>query len=332
VKPVLALASWLVLSWLSVALAQAGPAPATKVFDLFATDGEHRLVDGTVLYIWGYSLQGVAGTATLPGPLLEVDEGDLVEINLTNLGPSRPRVHAFPHTIHLHGLDVDQADDGGPETSRSARPGERVTYRFRATHAGTYWYHCHVETVEHLTMGMYGALVVHPADGPGRAWTRGPDYDRAFTLVLSESDPEWAASIGQDVTPDRTRYHPRYFFINGRSFPETMAHADTHVMGHLGERVLIRLVNAGYGWRSMHLHGFHFEVIASDGRPLRASYEKDTLSIAPGERYDLLVTLPAGARHHHGRGRHGRGEVRARRSHRGLRDHRDVVQRRLPHP
>jgi len=263
----------------------------TRVFQLYATDGEHRTADGATLYIWGYSLVDEPGTATLPGPTIEVNEGDHVEIVLTNIGPSRPGVQRAAHTIHLHGLDVDQVNDGVPETGPSARVGESVTYRFVATHAGTYWYHCHVETVEHLTMGMYGALVVHPADGPGRAWTDGPSYDRAYTLLLSESDPAWSAAIRDARRVERTRFDPRYFFINGRSFPDTMVASDTHVMGHLGDRVLVRLINAGYGWRSMHMHGFHFEVIASDGRPLPAPLLKDTISVAPGERYDLLVTL-----------------------------------------
>ena len=263
----------------------------TRVFHLYATDGYHRMADGATLYIWGYSLEDVPGTATLPAPTIEVNEGDRVEIVLTNIGPSRPGVQRAAHTIHLHGLDVDQVNDGVPETGPSARVGESVTYRFTATHAGTYWYHCHVETVEHLTMGMYGALVVHPADGPGRAWTDGPSYDRAYTLLLSESDPSWSAAVGEARRVERTRFDPRYFFINGRSFPDTMAASDTHVMGHLGDRVLVRLINAGYGWRSMHMHGFHFEVIASDGRPLPAPLVKDTISVAPGERYDLLVTL-----------------------------------------
>jgi manganese oxidase len=263
----------------------------TRVFHLYATDGYHRTADGATLYIWGYSLEDVPGTATLPAPTIEVNEGDRVEIVLTNIGPSRPGVQRAAHTIHLHGLDVDQVNDGVPETGPSARVGESVTYRFTATHAGTYWYHCHVETVEHLTMGMYGALVVHPADGPGRAWTDGPSYDRAYTLLLSESDPAWSAAVGESRRVERTRFDPRYFFINGRSFPDTMAASDTHVMGHLGDRVLVRLINAGYGWRSMHMHGFHFEVVASDGRPLPAPLLKDTIGIAPGERYDLLVTL-----------------------------------------
>lgn len=265
-----------------------GPA---AVFHLYATDGVHVAADGREIYVWGYSLEPVLGSATLPGPSLEVREGDLVELHLTNLGPSEPGVHPFPHTVHLHGLDVDQANDGVPETGAVARVGETVTYRFVATHAGTYWYHCHVDTVEHLTMGMYGALIVHPADGPGRAWTDGPRYDRAYTLLLSEVDPAWSEAIRADRTPDRTRFDPRYFFINGRSYPDTLDHPDTHLVGHLGDRVLVRLINAGYGWRSMHLHGFHFEVVATDGRPLAQPYLKDTISVGPGERYDLLVTL-----------------------------------------
>ena len=265
--------------------------PPDAVFHLYATDGLHVTADGRELYVWGYSLEPIAGTATLPGPALAVREGDVVELHLTNLGPSEPGVHPFPHTVHLHGLDVDQANDGVPETGRVARVGETITYRFRATHAGTYWYHCHVDTVEHLTMGMYGALIVHPVDGPGSAWSDGPTYDRAYTLLLSEVDPVWADTVRADRTPDRTRFDPRYFFINGRSYPETLDHPDTHLVGHLGDRVLVRLINAGYQWRAMHLHGFHFEIVATDGRPLAQPYLKDTLSIGPGERYDLLVTL-----------------------------------------
>lgn len=276
---------------LGLAAVSAQGAPAQKTFQLYATDGEHRTADGKSIYIWGYSLTPERGSAGLPGPTIEVNEGDFVRLTLTNLGPSRAGVHEFPHTVHLHGLDVSQANDGVPETSHSVRVGESFTYEFVATHAGTYWYHCHVDTVEHLTMGMYGPLIVHPADGPGRAWTDGPEYERAYTLLLSESDPLWAETIGENETPDRTTYHPRYFFINGRSFPETMDHADTHLLGHLGDRILVRLINAGYQWRSMHMHGFHFEVIASDGRPLQQPYQKDTITIGPGERYDLLVTL-----------------------------------------
>lgn len=262
-----------------------------KSFHLYATDGYLDTADGKRLYIWGYSLENRPGSATLPGPLLEVNEGDIVKVTLSNLGPSKEGVHRVPHTVHLHGLDTNQENDGVPETASAVRVGESFTYVFEATHAGTYWYHCHVDTVEHLTMGMYGALVVHPLGGEKTAWTGGPAYQRAYTMLLSESDPAWSQAISEDRSPELTNYQPRYFFINGKSFPDTMDDPSTHVMGYLGERVLIRLINAGYEWRSMHMHGFHFEVVASDGRPLPYAYSKDTLSIGPGERYDILVTF-----------------------------------------
>ncbi|NDB21937.1 MAG: hypothetical protein EB020_13815 [Proteobacteria bacterium] len=57
----------------------------------------------------------------------------------------------------------------------------------------------------------------------------------------------------------------------------------------VGERVRIRLINAGQAAHPMHLHGYHFKVIGTDGRPLPegAIYLKDTLNISPGERYDI---------------------------------------------
>ncbi len=61
------------------------------------------------------------------------------------------------------------------------------------------------------------------------------------------------------------------------------------IEGKVGQTVLIRIVNAGYQPHSFHMHGYHFDVIASDGRPLPQVNRKDTILIGPGERYDLLV-------------------------------------------
>ena len=51
----------------------------------------------------------------------------------------------------------------------------------------------------------------------------------------------------------------------------------------------MRLINAGYNNIAMHLHGPHFEVVATDGHDLPHPYLKDTLDIAPGERYDIVI-------------------------------------------
>ena len=120
-------------------------------------DGLHFLDDGTALPIWGYGWT-TDGYISLPGPLLEYTHGADVVLAFENPSPES-------HTIHLHGLDVDQANDGVPATSFYVETGESTSYEFNATHTGTYLYHCHVTTTLHLTMGMYGMVLVTRPDG-----------------------------------------------------------------------------------------------------------------------------------------------------------------------
>ncbi|MHC5035610.1 MAG: multicopper oxidase domain-containing protein, partial [Planctomycetota bacterium] len=129
-----------------------------------------------------------AGNAQFPAPIIYSAVGDVVEIRLKNLGvTAQPTAPNDPHSIHLHGLDVDAANDGVPETSLGAVPanlcadgntdamtgtcsnnggpapgaGNVIVYMYAAEHAGTYMYHCHQEADIHVNMGMFGALVVY---------------------------------------------------------------------------------------------------------------------------------------------------------------------------
>ncbi|WP_164779550.1 multicopper oxidase domain-containing protein [Paenibacillus kobensis] len=265
--------------------------PVVKKFHLYATDGYMTLADGKKAYIWGYSLSNVKGTAAYPAPTLTVNEGDLVEVTLTNLGPGKEGIQPLAHTIHFHGLDTDQQNDGVPDTHPPVQPGSSFTYKFTAKHAGTYFYHCHVDTVEHLQMGMHGAFIVKAKNGIKQAWTGGPVYDKEYVMLLNEFDPVWHAAVEEGKTYDRTDFHPRYWTINGKSFPDTLNDPTTMVHATVGQRVLIRLINSGYEEHSIHLHGVHFQIIASDGRPLPAPIEKDTVSLGPAERYDILVVF-----------------------------------------
>ncbi|TVY03310.1 multicopper oxidase domain-containing protein [Cohnella terricola] len=263
--------------------------PAVKQFRLYATDGYLTLPDGKQVYIWGYSLKNEPGSAEYPSPTLEVNEGDRVEITLTNIGPSNKAIKKLAHTIHWHGLDTDQSNDGVPHTSPAIQLGESFTYKFTADHAGTYFYHCHVDTVEHLQMGMFGAFIVKAKNGANQAWTGGPAFDKDYAFVVNEIDPVWHQAVEESKPYDRTAFHPVYWTINGKSYPDTEQDATTMIEGRVGQTVLIRIINAGYEPHSFHLHGFHFDVIASDGRPLPQPISKDTVLIGQGERYDLLV-------------------------------------------
>ncbi|WP_239618941.1 multicopper oxidase domain-containing protein [Cohnella mopanensis] len=269
----------------------ANEAQPVKKFHLYATDGYVTLPDGKSIYVWGYSLADEPGTAVFPAPPIEANEGDAVEITLTNIGPKKSGIKRLAHTIHFHGLDTDQANDGVPHTSQAIQVGESFTYKFTASHAGTYFYHCHVDTVEHLQMGMYGAFVVKAKGGANQAWTGGPVYDKDYVFLLNEIDPVWHQAVEEGKAYDRTNYQPRYWTINGKAYPDTEEDPTASISGEVGEKVLIRMINAGYQSHSFHMHGYHFQVIASDGRPLPEPLTKDTILIGPGERYDLLVTF-----------------------------------------
>lgn len=227
-----------------------------KEFLIDIVEIEHELIDGVVVTAWAFN-------GMMPGPTLRVQEGDLVRVHFTN-------THHQPHTIHWHGIYADQIHDGVPHTSAAVMPGETRTYEFVADEAGTFWYHCHVDSYRHVDLGMYGAIVVEPASG--RTW------DREYTLILDDWDSE--------IDPLSPTYRPNhnYFLVNGKAFPDIPT-----LTLPIGETTRVRLINAGYSNVAMHLHGPSFTVVASDGRPLPVPYTKDTLDVAPGERYDIEI-------------------------------------------
>jgi manganese oxidase len=185
------------------------------------------------------------GNAQFPAPLIYAAVGDVVEIRLKNLGVTNPTAPNDPHSIHLHGLDVDAANDGVPETSLGAIPanvaapgaGNVVVYMFSPKYAGTSMYHCHQEADIHVQMGMYGALVIYSAEdrsnpnsayyhgGPGSGFggtLYGWKYDRDY--VLLESELASAQHVSEELSGDYNPvdFHPQYWFINGLSFPNTI--------------------------------------------------------------------------------------------------------------
>jgi FtsP/CotA-like multicopper oxidase with cupredoxin domain len=194
------------------------------------------------------------GNAQFPGPLIYASVGDVVEIRLKNLGVTNPTAPNDPHSIHLHGLDVDAANDGVPETSLGAVPanlcadgitsadcsshggltpgaGNVIVYMFSPKYAATYMYHCHQEADIHVQMGMYGALVIYnrgdaaAATGPGSGkggTLFGWKYDKDYVLLESELGP--AQHVSEEISGNYNPvdFHPNYWFLNGLSFPNTI--------------------------------------------------------------------------------------------------------------
>ena len=270
----LALVGWRGLARSSGAVA-AAPA-ATREFTLEAKEVDWELYPGTTVKAWTFN-------GTVPGPEIRVTEGDLVRVTLKNSLPA-------PTSIHWHGIDVPNNMDGVPGVTQDAvPPGGTFTYEFVATNPGTRWYHSHQDAEIQVPLGLFGAFIVEPKTPPQGA----VQYDREFTYILSE----WSLALTPDVaTGDATlplsgpgaahSKEPDFdlFLMNGHA-----GEAIEPVTVKTGDRVRIRLINAGSLVHTMHTHGHSFKVIATDGNfiPPAQQLTKDSVTLGPSERVDI---------------------------------------------
>ena len=281
--------------------------------DMMDPNNVQLMNDGNSLSVWGFtSSSGAAFNGDLnrlcPGPVFEANEGELTTIALRS---------QVPHTIHLHGLDVDQANDGVPSTSgfvsqmdpsapgtpppmRIINPpgawlGNPFEYVFTAPHAGTYMYHCHVDTVLHMEMGMSGTIIVRPPGGSKISlWEGGPIFDREYIWQLHTFDSTWHdAPLGSGA--GTLRYSPDYFMLNGRDGTDILSDPTAAVEAYAGQQIVIRLVNLGYQPALVNLGGIPFDILASDGRPVKKLFLNlfTEMLVGPGERYDIMFSMPA---------------------------------------
>jgi FtsP/CotA-like multicopper oxidase with cupredoxin domain len=235
----------------------------------------------------GQSGQGFMGDRYLPSAHIECIEGQLITVNFSNRS-------YMDHTIHLHGLDVDQANDGVPTTSFSVPSMGSATYQFVAPHAGTYHYHCHVDTVIHYARGMHGTVIVRP---PGSqtdiGWVGGPSFDEEVLWQLATIDTAWMNLYVSG--PETARFQPDAFLLNGLESAAAKMDLYSKVVLQQGQTGYIRMSNASYQWARVRLGGLSFQVVASDGRPMLGTPTVTEWEFGPGERYDLLLSgLAAG--------------------------------------
>ncbi len=286
IKPIFFLVAVLFVS-LSSAFAQ--HKVTCKIY-LRSNVGTIQLWDGVVTRIFGFAPM-LSASPTIPGPTLFVNEGDTLVVHAYSISQNDH------HSIHLHGLDADTQNDGDPSTSFMLSHGQDTTYTVICSHAGTYLYHCHVADVVHVQMGMYGMVIVRPADGGKTAWTGGPAYDQAKHWLTSEIDRSWHDVIPVEDTITHTiaipPYRPDYFLVNGHSHQQ-LDEDSTRINGAVGERIYLRVANIGFfDNRIIFPSSFHARIIDSDGRPLPMAVDADTLETSPGERYGIMLTPDA---------------------------------------
>jgi FtsP/CotA-like multicopper oxidase with cupredoxin domain len=206
-----------------------------------------RLASGQNVNAWTFN-----GSA--PGPEIRIRRGQLVQVTLVNkdIGDGV--------TIHWHGLDVPNAEDGvAGVTQNAVETGGRYVYRFRPEQVGTFWYHTHQDASQGVRQGLFGALVVEPK-------TKQPGLDLALPVhtfsghtAIGTHDDVWRRAV-QPGTPIR-----------------------------------LRLINTDSSSLKFSVTG-RPSVVAIDGAPIAPTplLPGEELEIGAGGRYDVALRMPKG--------------------------------------
>lgn len=230
----------------------------TKVFELEASIIDWEVEPGKVVEAWAYNGQ-------VPAPWIDLEVGDNVRFEVTNNTP-------LGTDVHWHGITVPNDQDGvAPYTQELIENGETYTYEFQVVEEMVGMYHAHAHSQVSVPNGMFGTFTVGDVDLPVGRTINGveipTDIEIAEELPMVLND---AGVIG--------------YSLNGKSFPATAP-----IVVEQGDWVLIHYLNEGLQVHPMHLHGNRQLVVAKDGVPLESPYWMDTLNVAPGERYSVLV-------------------------------------------
>jgi len=213
-----------------------------KVFHLIPEVVKRELLPGKIVDVWGYN-------GHVPGPTIEVNQGDRVRIVVENRLPE-------PTSMHWHGFEIPIEMDGMPGISQELiAPGKTFVYEFTLHQHGTFFYHSHMAMQE--MMGMIGFFIMHPQE-PYQ-----PRVDKDFGLIFQEF-----AVLPNNTVPNSLSMEFNWLPINGKVGPAT-----TPLIVRLGERVRIRMVNLGMDHHPIHLHGNTFYVTGTEaGRVPEAAW------------------------------------------------------------
>jgi FtsP/CotA-like multicopper oxidase with cupredoxin domain len=217
----------------------------------------------------GRSIPGFAYNGEVPGPTIEANVGDTIEVRLKNSLPQAT-------TIHWHGVRVPAEMDGTEAVQPPVGPGETFEYRFVAPDAGTYWYHSHTNETEQLERGLYGALIVRDPNEPA--------FDAERILHFDD------LKLGSDgdLAPfgDEHEHHAGregdVRLVNGRQEPELEMPGGTVERWRIIDAANTRFVRLSIGGRP-------FTIIGTDGGLLPQPVSATEVLITPGERVDLAV-------------------------------------------
>jgi FtsP/CotA-like multicopper oxidase with cupredoxin domain len=210
----------------------------------------------------------LAYNGSIPGPTLRVPEGSEIVVDVVNQGDMEA-------TVHWHGLRLDNRYDGTHETQRPMAVGERFSARVTFPDPGVYWYHPHVREDYGQEMGLYGNVLVEPADS--RYW-RPVHRELALTLddILLE-DGKVAPFSRSETTHAAMGRFGDVLLVNGET--------DLSLSARLGEVVRLYLTNtANTRVFRVALPGARIKLVGGDSGHVEREQLVEDVVLAPSER------------------------------------------------
>ena len=222
--------------------------------------------------VWGYN-------GSMPGPTIELTEGDKVRVIFKNELPE-------PSSIHWHGIEVPNSQDGsGGVTEPPTMPGQTHIYEFTVHQNGTFMYHTGFNVMKQDALGLAGLVVIHPKHEKNKP-------DKEFGIMLQE----WAFAPN-NPNPNITSMKFNWFTFNGKVAPSIAA-----MKVKQGEHVRIRLGNLSMQSHPIHIHGYTWMVTGTEGGAIKTSaqWPGATINVPPGttRTVDFIAWNPGVWRFH----------------------------------
>lgn len=290
------------LFWVSVMTAQQS-LPKRVSYDLYVKD--------TSVNYTGKQRHAIAINGQIPGPTIELTQGDTAVIHVHNL-------MKVTTSIHWHGILIPNKYDGVPGlTTFPIQPDSPLTVIFPVVQNGTYWYHSHTMTQEQI--GLTGSIVIHKREEqpmreevlvlsdwtnlkPSNVWRMlksGSDYfEIKKNSVQSYGEALATGHLGDKIKQEWMRMpamdvsdvYYNVFLMNGKpSFEYGNYKA--------GDSIKLRIINASsssYFW--IQYAGGQMKVIAADGQDVEP-VDVDKFLIATAETYDVIIKIPASGKY-----------------------------------
>lgn len=246
------------------AQAPATPQGATVNLTLTVKELLVSIAPGVAYHAWTFN-------GTVPGPVLRVRQGQLVHFTLINDG-------TMPHSIDLHA-----AQTPWNVNYQTIAPGKSFSFTWRADYPGVFMYHCGAPvTIYHMVNGMYGAILVDPANG----WAPAQEFVLVQSEFYTAQLPDGTSAVDNTKLMNGT---PDDVVFNGYA----NQYQASPLVAKANQRIRLFIVNAGPTlFSAFHVVGAIFSETYLDGNPANHLVGNQTVTIPPGGGVVVELTIP----------------------------------------